>query len=53
MSHCTALNTSLLTYSRNNKDSKMNQGFPNKYKGWGAQEILLGDYLIEWWYFKE
>ena len=32
-SHCTASNI-LLTYSRNNKDPKMDQGFPNRFKGW-------------------
>ena len=40
-SPCTALKISLLTCSRNNKDSEMDQGFLRKYKGWEKWEILL------------
>ena len=31
----------------------MGQGFPNIYKRWWAQEMLLGGYFISWQDFKD
>ena len=41
-----ASNISLLTYSRNNKDPKMDQGFPNRFKGWGKEKFCWGIFLL-------
>ena len=31
----------------------MDQGFPNRYKGWGKGKFCWGNFFIELWEFKD